>query len=269
MTKIERGKLSRISPVPVRKESSALISLEELLLLEQSRIRDEEAQRRAGEERVLRERLEAEARAQEAERARIRAEADARREALRLEEATRARIEAETHAAALAAQMQAAAAAKTEMMQLASSKAAEVSVATKERRAGQKFVRMVLGLLVLASWATMGFFLLRADAHAASLRTSLTRAEDERDERGRRLAHMIPKEEHDALQAKLQRLEDESRARALATPTSTRPREVTTVPAPSGKGGTKQGADPCDFYRKLRGTNPQDPRLFDPANGCL
>lgn len=270
MTKSERGKLSRISAVPARSETSALISLEELLLLEQSRIRDEEAQRRAIEERMIRERMEAEARAQEAERAKLRAEEAARVEALRLGDARRARMEAESAQAMAVARMHAESAAKIQMMQLASQKAEELDIATRRGRSQTSWALRATGLLGLLALGTLGFLLHRSEARALSLQVALTQAEDARDEQGRKLAHMVPEDERDALQAKIRRYEDELRSRSNAPPPA--PRSAATSPGNTvgARAPAKSpGADPCAFYRKLRETNPQDPRLFDPANGCL
>lgn len=254
-----------------RKETSALISLEELLLLEQSRIRDEEAGRRAEEERVIRDRLEAEAKAQEAERAQKRAEEDARREAVRLDEAKRARIEAEGLAAAAAARVQAESAAKLAVMQVVDHQAVELAGATKRRERASFVGRTAVVVLLASASVTLGFFLERAESRAQTLQAALTRSEGERDEKERKLAHMVPKAERDTLQVRLEDADAQLRSlragltpppKGAASPIGSAMR-AQQRPSPAG------AADNCAFYRKLRETSPHDPRLFDPANGCL
>ena len=254
---------------PVRAESSALISLEELLLLEQSRIRGEEAQRRVAEEHIQRARLEAEAKAQEAERARLRAEAENRRETERLDEARRARIEAEGLATLAAARMHAESAAKVEMMQVAHRQAQELESATARSRASAPIGRIIAGILTLASLGTLGLLLARAEARANAAVASLAGAEQARDEEEKRLSGMVPHEERDALIAKVRAYEaelDVLRTHPSASTKSADGRGSTAVV----RGQPKPPArDPCASYRKLRETNPHDPRLFDPTNGCL
>ncbi|MFO0666879.1 MAG: hypothetical protein U0174_23210 [Polyangiaceae bacterium] len=253
-----------------RAETSALISLEELLTLEQSRIRDEEQQRRMAEERVLRERLEAEAKAEEAARAQLRAEAESRREATRLEEARRARVEAEALAMQAAARVHAEAQAKLEMMRVANQHAEALRA---ESARGQKTSGRLRGFFMLATllgMGALGFLLQRSESKRHELEVSLTRAEDERDERGRALAQRVPREEKTALEERVKDYERElaqlrSAATAVAKHASPASNAGATIRTPE----KTTTADPCAFYRKLRETNPHDPRLFDPANGCL
>jgi colicin import membrane protein len=104
-----------------QKESSVLFSLQELMSLEQERIRSEEAEKAAKVQAAERARADAERAARDAEQARIRAEEERRRfeeqrareeaarlEAIRTAEVEKARVEAEQKARleAMAAQQQ-------------------------------------------------------------------------------------------------------------------------------------------------------------------
>ena len=99
-----------------QKESSVLFSLKELMNLEEDRIRQEEASRKAKQEAELQARLDAERRVREDEEARIRGEEERRRaEEQRIRE-EQARVEAIRHAEVEKARLDAENAARLEAM---------------------------------------------------------------------------------------------------------------------------------------------------------
>jgi len=251
------------------KESSVLFSLSELMQLEKERERREreEAEKQAeneaklAEERAVQEREEA-ARAASAreEEARIHAQREreerARLDAIRDAEMERARAQAENEA-----RLRELASAQRHERELA-----EIGASRKHRRA--KIFAMILSVLIAACVAIAVVIVWQKEKQAQALRDQIAAMETEQQRLHRELAQASSPAERDSL---LQRIADlDRKTRDLKTekaPLNNAPKTQKTAP-PSNAQGPK-AADPCEEMRKIRQSDPHDPRLYDPANPCL
>lgn len=171
-----------------QKESSVLFSLQELMGLEQDRIKNEEADKQAKAQAAERARVEAERAQREAEESRIRAEEERRRmeearareeaarlEAIRLAEVEKARIEAEQRARleAMAAQQQ-----------------HERSLAELKHDGSKKKLRNMLiigGVVLVAVVGGSGAYLYTKDQEAKALAAAQAAERAQLDEEKRKL----------------------------------------------------------------------------------
>jgi colicin import membrane protein len=251
-------------------DSSVLFSLQELMHLEEDRVKEEQqrvAARLAAEERV---RQEEEARRRAEEHARMAAE-DARRraeeqrareeaarlEAIRVAELERARLEAEN-----AARLQA-----LRAQQEHEQKVAELGRDSSKR----KLTWLAVGssVVLVAALVGGGIAIKSQMDRAAALQQTIASIQGEQEDLQKKLAAAASPEEREKLQAQLAEKQREldavkkERESGKQEPKAVTPPRVRTTTTATPKN------DPCEAMRQLKKTNPNDPRLFDPANPCL
>jgi hypothetical protein len=245
-------------------DTSALFSLQELMRLEAERELDErrkqdeqlQADQRAREAEEQRQReheqqrltQEQERRALDAQRER---EEHARHGAIREAERERARIEAEN-------------AGRLEALRAQQQHEQALAALGRDRSKRRAKWLAVLSMSLLLLVAIGGGLFLRAQMHKTEeLEGRIAGLQSEIDSKQRSLSTTTSPEERKRLEDELDALRNQ--VGALQTGKTPPPKQVT---PPPNNAGTRSGAKKDDVCEQIR-SNPNDPRRFDPANGCL
>jgi colicin import membrane protein len=238
------------------KESSVLISLRELMNLEEDRIREEEAEKEAKAKADLEAKLEAERAAREAEEARIRAEEEARHaeEVRRKEEA--ARVEAIKQGELERARSDAAHRARME--QMTAQQAHEYQVAALTQDKTKKKLQIIVGIAVgvLLIGGVAGGLAFKAHQEEAQKKAAILEAQrKDTEERLRRLQNEfeLARRKEEELQGSLANAKDEAtRAKLQAELDAQRAKT-------QAAGKAVKGGGPSDAPTKKKQCAPGDP----------
>jgi len=231
-----------------------------------------EAERELEERRKADEKVLAEQRAKELEEERKRAdeqrriaqEEERRREAARREREEAARLDAIREAERERARAEAEHKARMDALKLQQEHEQALALLGRDKSKRRAKGIAIVSVLLCVGLAVAGGLVIRAQMHkTAELEGRIAAYQTEIDETNDKIRRSTSPEERQRLEdqlADLQRQRDALAAGAKVVPPQPKATTQPTVVRPQPK-----GVDVCEEIRK----NPNDPRRFDPANGCL